>query len=136
MKRLFLATGLLLATNPSPANAQAGDPYDLMMSADANSDGRVSRDELIASRGEMFAKLDRNGDGVLSDADLRRMPPRLASKHKARIDQIIKDFDADGSGDVAKQEFADGPTPFFDKADANGDGFVTTLEAKAAKPGA
>lgn len=134
MQRLLFAAGLAFAV-AAPAHAQANDPYKLMMSADADSDGQVSRQELIASRGDMFAKLDRNGDGVLSDADRRKSRPRLASVQNARFDQIRKEFDVDANGEVSKQEFVNGPTPLFDKADANADGFVTETEAKAARSG-
>lgn len=134
MKRLVLAAGLIL-TAAAPANAQPSDPYALMFSADADDDGKVSRQELIDSRGDMFLKLDRNGDGVLSDADRRKSRPRLASIETVRIDQLKKDFDADGDGKVTRDEFVNGPTPLFDKADANADGFVTKHEAKAARSG-
>lgn len=134
MTRLVLAAGLIL-TAAAPANAQPSDPYTLMLSADADDDGKVSRQELIDSRGDMFLKLDRNGDGVLSDADRRKSRPRLASIETVRIDQLKKDFDADGDGKVTRDEFVNGPTPLFDKADANADGFVTKDEAKAARSG-
>ncbi len=134
MQRLFFAAGLAFIL-AAPAHAQANDPYKLMMSADADGDGQVSRQELLASRGDMFTKLDQNADGVLSDADRRKSRPRLASIQNARIEQIRKEFDADANGEVSKQEFVNGPTPLFDRADANADGFVTTTEAKAAKSG-
>jgi hypothetical protein len=134
MKKLLFAFALVLAA--SPASAQGQDPYALMMSADSNGDDQVSRDELIASRGAMFDKLDRNKDGALSDADRRNARPRLASMQSARIDQIKKEFDADANGAVSRDEFVNGPTPLFDTADANADGFVTKDEAKDAKAGA
>lgn len=129
---------LTLATTAfaAPASAQLNNPYDLMMSADANGDGKVSREELIVARGDMFAKLDRNADGVLNDADRGRARPRIAATQTARIDQIKKDFDANGDGAVTKDEFVSGPTPLFDKADTNTDGFVTKDEVKAAKTAA
>jgi hypothetical protein len=135
MKKLLLTFALTLAA-AAPAYAQADDPYALMMSADANGDEQVSRDELIASRGAMFDKLDRNKDGALSDADRRKARPRVASMQSARIDQIKKEFDADANGAVSREEFVAGPTPLFDRADANADGFVTKAEAKAAKSSA
>ncbi|MFN0024951.1 MAG: hypothetical protein ACKVS5_13745 [Parvularculaceae bacterium] len=137
MKRSLLLAALGLAALVSgAANAQANDPYRLMMSADANKDGKVSRDELIASRGSMFARLDRNGDGVLNSADQRKSRPRLAQVETARMDQLKADFDANGDGAIAKDEFVTGPTPLFDAADANGDNFVDETEAKAAKAAA
>jgi Ca2+-binding EF-hand superfamily protein len=136
MKKSTIAIAAFAVFAAAPAFAQSNDPYALMMSADADGDGKVSRDELIASRDQMFAKLDRNSDGVLDEADRRKTRPRIASMQTARIDEIKKDFDANGDGAVTKEEFVNGPTPLFDRADADADGFVTKEEAKAAKAAA
>ncbi len=137
MKQSILFAALVLSALVSgAAHAQANDPYKLMMSADANNDGKVSRDELIASRDSMFARLDRNSDGVLNTADQRKSRPRLAQAETTRMDQLKADFDANGDGAIAKDEFVAGPTPLFDAADANGDNFVDEGEVKAAKAAA
>ena len=39
--------------------------------ADANKDGRISREEFIAARGDWFSSVDSNGDGII-DADEMR----------------------------------------------------------------
>lgn len=137
MKQSILFAALVLSALASgAAHAQANDPYKLMMSADADNDGKVSRDELVASRDSMFARLDRNSDGVLNTADQRKSRPRLAQAETTRMDQLKADFDANGDGAIAKDEFVAGPTPLFDAADANGDNFVDEGEVKAAKAAA
>jgi Ca2+-binding EF-hand superfamily protein len=74
---------------------------------DANKDGKLSADELSASRekrrGEGWKKLDTNGDGKISKAEAQANAPRLAEN--------------------------------FDQLDANKDGFVTPEEMKAAHAG-
>lgn len=48
---------------------KSGMPNCEMM--DANKDGKVSKEEFMKGHDEMFAKMDKNGDGVL-DADERK----------------------------------------------------------------
>ncbi|MHA2621091.1 MAG: EF-hand domain-containing protein [bacterium JZ-2024 1] len=47
---------------------------------DANNDGKVARDEYIAAMKQLFDHLDRNGDGVLSKADLGGPRPLSQSR--------------------------------------------------------
>jgi hypothetical protein len=42
------------------------------MRMDANGDGRVTRQEVAAQAERMFDKRDRNGDGVITQAEARR----------------------------------------------------------------
>ena len=62
---------------------------------DKDRDGRITRDEYLASRRKAFAKLDANGDGRLSFDE-------WGTKGIARF----RTADADGSGAMDAKEFA------------------------------
>jgi hypothetical protein len=54
----------------------------LLESADADHDGKVTRQEFIEARDALFAKLDRNGDDVLDTQELQAA--RSAAKERFR----------------------------------------------------
>lgn len=130
MKRsLALVATMALYATPYPALAQDGARMaEQLRQADANNDGAVSRAELQAYRAGQFDRLDRNGDGVLTDSDM----PRFA-KIRERIEARIAAFDTNGDGRITRAEFTGGPTVAFDRADTNKDGLVTNAELNAAR---
>ncbi len=137
MKHLNATLAVIAAGAVFPCIAKAQpagqrDPMETIMSADKNGDGAVSRDEFLASRAQTFARLDRNGDKTISKADLPRLK-KMQEKAGPRIDSLIQAFDANGDGRVSEDEFVSGPTPAFDAADADQDGFVTREEAETAQ---
>lgn len=126
--------GLMLAACGS-ANAQQHDGSRIIQQlekADANKDGSVSRAEFTAFRETQFTRMDRNKDGVVTASDI----PRRAAKRMPEglsIDQLVKQLDANGDGKISQQEFVTGPTPAFDRVDANQDSVVTKAELDAAR---
>ncbi|MCF8879289.1 hypothetical protein L5876_05620 [Hyphobacterium sp. SN044] len=126
--------------------------HGLMMlrAADANGDNTITRAEVDQLQAEMFAWMDRNGDGVLSSADRSPMHQRLAA---LRDEQASGDegrrgrwgrhgrggpdggharMDANGDGQVTREEFMSRGAPGFERLDANSDGSVTPDELDAA----
>jgi Ca2+-binding EF-hand superfamily protein len=103
--------------------------------SDANKDGTVTREEFIAARADHFAKLDRNSDGYIDSGDV---PKRLAARRQQQGggDFMVGQFDADGDGKVSKEEFVNGPTLAFDRADTNKDNVLDAKELAAAKEAA
>jgi hypothetical protein len=125
----------LIAATAGAAGALAASDgnavlLDQIAGADTNRDGNVSKQELIAFRGANFARLDRNGDGVLMRSDIPAMAKRF--RPEVDFDRLIKQFDANKDGKVSRSEFVDGPTTIFDAADSNKDGRLTKAERSAA----
>lgn len=100
--------------------------------ADADGDNQVTRAELEALRAEEFAYRDRDGDGAISLVDLSPTRQRLADMagdNEGRLGRgMLARFDENRDGRVTQAEFANAPTPVFDRLDANEDGVVTGEE--------
>jgi hypothetical protein len=130
----LLLTALLAATVGTPAAAGfAGhDPLAVFDQADADHDGRVSRDEFRAARSARFAQMDRNGDGVVSRDDFTRFL-KFRPQAGARIDAMLAEADANHDGKVSRAELDAAPATLFDRADTNHDGFVDKAELGAAR---
>jgi Ca2+-binding EF-hand superfamily protein len=134
MSRMFLSAGLLILLS-APAMAQMRGE-GVFERADVNKDGTVTREEFITARAEHFTKLDRNSDGYIDSNDV---PERLAKRRAQNgggSDFLASQFDADGDGKVSKEEFVNGPTLAFDRADTNKDNVLDAKELAAAKEAA
>jgi Ca2+-binding EF-hand superfamily protein len=131
-----IPTAALLLAFAAPAMAQMRPTADaLFEKADANKDALVSREEFLAARAQQFNRADRNGDDFIDDSDApKRM---LARKELAdRIAILRTQFDANGDGKISKEEFLNGPTSVFDRADADHNGTLDSKELAAAKESA
>lgn len=109
------------------AHAARVDPAERFAQADADHDGRVTRDEFMAARAARFAKVDRDGDGFLGDADL----PRFVRSNPGMLQKVHalqQPSDADGDGRISRDEFEQAGATLFARADANHDGCVDAGE--------
>ncbi len=78
--------------------------------ADADDDGLVTRDELIAQAmaqaetriDQMFERADTDGDGAISTAEIEAM---REARRVARMERMFERVDADGDGNVTEAEF-------------------------------
>ncbi|WP_234896362.1 EF-hand domain-containing protein [Sinorhizobium meliloti] len=62
-----LLAALVAALSPPAFSAKAQTASPFLQRLDANNDGTVSRDEIVAARAKLFARLDANGDGVIDE---------------------------------------------------------------------
>lgn len=133
MSRMFVSPALLILLS-SPALAQMRGE-GVFERADSDNDGSVTREEFIAARVDRFARLDRNSDGHIDSNDI---PKRLSARRQRQGggDFMVGQFDADGDGKVSKEEFVNGPTLLFDRADTNKDNVLDPKELSAAEQAA
>ncbi len=106
---------------------------------DANKDGKITKDE-FPGPDAIFDRMDADGDGSISEAEGKaaedagmRMRKNMtgAGDPAERWANLLEHADADKDGKISKDEFR-GPDAAFARLDANGDGFITEDEAKAA----
>ena len=117
MKKKIVAALLgasLLAGGGAYAAQQARDgaPRDHMMQADANNDGIVTREEVLAGVDARFAKADTDKDGQLSADERRAAHPDRGGRHHRfggpgggeRHAKMLERFDADKDGKLSDSE--------------------------------
>ncbi|WP_162140019.1 hypothetical protein [Sphingomonas sp. Mn802worker] len=107
------------------------------MRADANGDGVVTRDEVIADADRRFATMDTDGDGKLS-----RDESRAARPHRRVYGERGEQAPSDPLGDrfsggedarppMTREAFRDRALRMFDRADTNHDGRIDAREMEA-----
>lgn len=128
---LGAATLSLLGT---AAQAQMRDGSRMFDRMDADGDGVVTQAELDTQRKQMFTKLDANGDGMISAEEREKMQQRadkFRERMQARAGAATDAADTDGDGNISLDEFMSAPHPMVDAADSNGDGQITKEEFSA-----
>ncbi len=124
-----LAIGIA-AANPQGKGKQAGAPkkgqgWEKFSAVfDANKDGKVTKDELLAKR-PGFDLLDTNHDSFVSEPEINALP--AAQKHP-NLKGWVARFDEDKDGMVSVAEWDAKRTKAFDTADKNHDGAIESSE--------
>lgn len=125
--KVTTAAVLLLSSCVVLAQGREGPALE---QADADHDGKVTKQEYVDARAGQFSRMDRNGDGFIDDADSREganpRGQRAAAALRGRMD-------SNGDGKISKDEFINAPTMLFDKFDANKDGVLDAKELEAAR---
>jgi Ca2+-binding EF-hand superfamily protein len=86
----------------SARRGRMGHVVQWIRAADANHDGIVTLDEVLARAGTQFARLDRNGDGVVDQADRDIMRKEMADYGVLRF---MHRYGADKDGKVSREQF-------------------------------
>jgi Ca2+-binding EF-hand superfamily protein len=147
----LFAAGAALATaeesgRPDGESRKSDGARHFIRKADTDGDGGVSREEFAAlervarlpedKRAELFARLDKNGDGAIRPDELR-MPTRRGGGPPLGS---MKKLDRNGDGRVSFDEFLESPfvkrmpearrRAFFDRLDRDGDGALTAADRR------
>jgi Ca2+-binding EF-hand superfamily protein len=133
MIRFTVAAMLLLIPGAAMAadmKAQARAGLERMSQADANGDGTVTRDEVKAARAKMFPRVDRDGNGVITDSDIPAWLSRMNSD--ISFPNFAKVFDVNKDRKITRDEWQNGGMQVFDMADTNRDNQVTAAEKASA----
>ncbi|HKQ13483.1 MAG TPA: EF-hand domain-containing protein [Steroidobacteraceae bacterium] len=128
--KVATAAVLLLSSCVVLAQGREGPALE---QADANHDGKITKQEYIDARAAQFARMDRNGDGFIDAADSREDASERGQRAAAALRGRI---DSNGDGKISKEEFVNAPTMLFDKFDANRDGVLDATELEAARTAA
>lgn len=118
---------LALATIVFPFSACLAGPFgdspaESLARADVNHDGLVSKAEFINARTLQLDQLDRGKRGYVS---VDAVPGFLASKGSGgALNALLHSADRNHDGRVTRAELAMAPTPTFDRADIDHNGFL------------
>jgi hypothetical protein len=129
-------------TNPPQQDGahghRGGGRMGMMMRADTDHDGIITRAEAMAEADARFAKLDTNGDGQVTPDEMQAMRQAMQARMAAagRTPRAGRDGgerwgqrrDADGNGVITKADAEARAMKRFDRMDANHDGRIDKTE--------
>ena len=130
-----LTATAILASAPAMAR-QHGGPRPDFSQLDANGDGQITQAEVKAFGAAEFAKADADGDGSLTLEELTaRAKTDRVRKMDKRAKRELKRLDSDGNGtiELAEMEEKQGGMRMFDRMDENEDGVISQEEFDAKK---
>lgn len=141
---------------PMTRNAVIERTTEAFDKMDVNQDGVLSEADRDARLRQHFAEADTDGDGVLSEAEFtaahEQMRAKRHERRQARAERrgggqmmrrggrgghggpgaMLRRADANGDGQVTRDEAQTAALARFDRADSDGDGTVTRDERRAA----
>lgn len=122
----------LVATGGAAAALGKGKAPDFA-TLDANGDGQITQAELRAAGEARFTATDTDGNGALSAEELIRSDAERAAE---RVTRMIERFDTNGDGELSLAEMPrrggkDRGAKMFERFDANGDGAISETEFEA-----
>jgi Ca2+-binding EF-hand superfamily protein len=128
MKQLIPAAALCATLLAGSALAsQDQHRRDALARADANGDGIVTREEMLAEVDARFAKLDANKDGKITHEERQ-----VFAEGSPRGGRMMGRTDANGDGTITLEEQRAQANKRFDRIDTNHDGKIDQAERDAA----
>ena len=129
---VIAAAALTTAAHAQGWGGQGGRGGGMMARYDSDKDGKVSLTEYEAGRQMMFQRLDADGNGTLTFAELDAAGQKMGTDPRAqmmmkRID-ALKAADANGDQAVSADEYKAAADTEFKTLDKNADGFLTEDE--------
>jgi hypothetical protein len=118
-----LAAGAASAMEPSMPRSPK-----IFARIDANSDGKITVEELKPRAERRFARFDGDSNGEVTTAEIDSAFQKLIEQRRARI---LKRMDGDANGVVTRAELDAFVVFMLDSADSNHDGGVSLEEAQS-----
>lgn len=122
----------------APGGFLARMPITKALDKDAN--GELSAEE-IAGASAALLTLDKNGDGKLTEDEIRPVRQPRGESPQQIAHQMVENLDKNGDHKISADELPERMKPMMERLDANKDGFITEEEIvkgqeaeKAAQP--
>lgn len=124
---LICASPAIVAMASQPSAQQMEKLRSVLFESDVNGDGKVTRREYNAYRADVFARLDRNNNNVVSEQDAPRI--RIAKrKFDSKLEQVLAVADKNGDGMLSRAEWDNPERDIFELVDQDGDGVIILSE--------
>lgn len=138
MKKIMIASVCAVSLVGGVSVAAIAQKGPALERVDANGDGNITIAELEAQKTERFSSADTNGDNLMSFDEFEAQieadkDRREAERNQRRFERL----DANSDGFVTAEEHAaagdERMQRRFDRVDTNGDGMISSEEREAAK---
>lgn len=136
---LLVSAGLIVAACSAPAPRRGmedaadqdfhGGPSAQLLRYDANHDGTLTKEELIAGLKAAFDRYDTRHTGCLDATQVAAINQARVARDQSTA-TLLQDWNQDGCVDL--REFSTADFSLFDQFDRNGDGKITPEEFKPA----
>ncbi|MBI3271714.1 MAG: EF-hand domain-containing protein [Planctomycetes bacterium] len=126
----------LQAAKGSDRKRASEDVNALFRKLDRDGDGRISNAECPEDGRERFRELDRDGDGFVTRAEAGRGAvgrDGQPARERADLKAKLRKLDRNGDGRISRTECPEEALPAFPSLDADADGTVSFAEAEAAQ---